>query len=626
LTERSEIATADAVKDTSERVNMTIPSAVDHRLDLLRDALPEAFVDNVFDPQVAAEALGLAPAASSERYGLEWAGKTEALGALQVGSAATLRPNEELSKGYDEAENLLVEGDNLEVLRLLQRSYGGSVKMIYIDPPYNTGGDFIYPDDFRDGLDAYLRFTGQLDTAGNLKTSAVETGGRYHSRWLTMMHPRLVMARNLLRRDGVIFVSIDDHEVHNLRLLLDEVFGPENFIASVIWQKVYSPKSSARHFSEDHDYVLVYARDAETWIPGLLPRTEEQDAAYTCPDDDPRGPWKPSDLSARNYYSKGTYSLKSPSGRKFPGPPPGRYWSVSEERFRELEADNRIWWGEQGNAVPSVKRFLSEVMEGRVPQTLWTYKEVGHNQEAKKELLKRVSFASSDSVFDTPKPTRLIRRMLKLSTAPDSEDIVLDFFAGSGTTGDAVLQQNGEDGGNRRFILVQSPEPTGHQDYKRVTDITRARLVSALADVGGAAGLRDLRLARSNFKIWEASTAEEDQLAKQIEMFADSLSADAENEAIVVEILLKEGLALDVPLRRETFEGVELVSADAREGTTTICLARADIAAFDELLDHLIEAHPARVFFLEGAFEGNDAAKSNAAFRFGEAGIVLRTG
>ncbi len=605
---------------------MTILPDADQRLNLLRDALPEAFADNVFDPWVAAEILGLTPGTPSERYGLEWAGKADALGALQVGSAATLRPDHELSKGYDEAENVLVEGDNLEVLRLLQRSYGGRVKMIYIDPPYNTGGDFIYPDDFRDGLDAYLRFTGQLDAAGNLKTSALESGGRYHSRWLTMMYPRLVMARNLLRRDGVIFVSIDDHEVHNLRLLMDDVFGPENFVASVIWQKVYSPKSTARHFSEDHDYVLVYARDADTWIPGLLPRTEEQDAAYTNPDDDSRGPWKPSDLSARNYYSKGTYSLKSPSGRKFAGPPPGRYWSVSEERFRELEADNRIWWGEQGNAVPAVKRFLSEVKEGRVPQTMWAYQEVGHNQEAKKELLKRVTFESSDSVFDTPKPTRLIRRMMKLATAPDSGDIVLDFFAGSGTTGDAVLQQNAEDGGNRRFLLVQSPEPTGYQDFGRVTDITRARLDSALADVGGDAGIRDLRLARSNFKVWEATATEEEQLTRQIEMFADSLSTDAEDEAIVVEILLKEGLSLDVPLRRETFEGVELVSAGVGEGTIAICLARTDIAAFDALLDHLIEARPARVFFLEGAFEGNDAAKSNAVFRLGEAGIALRTG
>jgi len=276
--------------------------------------------------------------------------------------------------------------------------------------------------------------------------------------------------------------------------------------------------------------------------------------------------------------------------------------------------------------VPAIKRFLSEVKEGRVPQTLWTYQEVGHNQEAKKELLKRVSFESSDSVFDTPKPTRLIRRMLKLATTPDSGDVVLDFFAGSGTTGDAVLRQNAEDGGNRRFILVQSPEPTGHHDFERVTDITRARLDTALADVGGDAGIRDLRLARSNFKVWEAGSTEEEQLAQQIEMLADSLAPDAEDEAIIVEVLLKEGLPLDLPLRRESFEGVELVSADAEEGTTSICLARAAIDLFDKLLDHLIEARPARVFFLESAFEGDDAAKSNAVFRLGDAGIALRTG
>ena len=609
----------------SDRVDPSIQSDVQRRIDLLREVIPEAFVDNVFDPGRASDLLGTPTTDADDRYGLGWAGRADALSALRIPSTAALRPDLARSFDYDTATNALIEGDNLEVLRLLQRSYGGRVKMIYIDPPYNTGGDFIYADDYSDGLDAYLRFTGQLDDEGNLRSSSTETTGRYHSRWLTMMYPRLALARNLLRRDGVIFVSIDDHEVHNLRLLMDEVFGPENFVASLIWQKVYSPKSSARHFSEDHDYVLVYARDAETWVPGLLPRTEAQDAAYKNPDDDERGRWKSSDLSARNYYSKGTYPLSAPTGRRFEGPPSGRYWSVSEEKFRELEADGRIWWGESGEAMPSIKRFLSEVKEGRVPQTLWRYEEVGHNQEAKRELLERISLATSDSVFDTPKPTRLIRRMLTLATSPDTGDIVLDFFAGSGTTGDAVLQANAEDGGDRRFILVQAPERTGYEDFETVADITRARLRAALERVGGS-GLRDLSLAPSNFKAWGAGEDAdgESDLAEQVELFASSLSADAEDEAILIEVLLKEGIPIDAVRRRVEIAGEQVSVFDADGIVTAVWLGR-EPGDFEAVIGGLIDLEPARVVLLEEAFTGDDAAKSNAFYRLKNAEIVFKT-
>ena len=593
---------------------------------MLRDLLPEAFVDNVFDPAKAASVLGIAAVGENEKYGLSWAGKAEAVAALQVPSHATLVPDLEASIDYENARHAVIEGDNLEVLRLLQRSYGGRVKMIYIDPPYNTGGDFIYNDDFRHGLDAYLRFSGQLDDRGNLKSSETEVGGRYHSQWLSMMYPRLALARNLLRSDGVIFVSIDDHEVHNLRLLMDEVFGPENFVASVIWQKVYSPKNTARHFSEDHDYVLVYARDGETWVPGLLPRTSDQDIAYRNPDDDPRGPWKASDLSARNHYSKGTYEVTAPSGRVLSGPPAGRYWSVSEEKFREMDADGRIWWGEEGDAAPAIKRFLSEVMEGRVPQTFWAYGEAGHNQEAKKELLKRVTFESSDSVFDTPKPTRLVRRMLTLATTPADGDVVLDFFAGSGTTGEAVLQANAEDGGDRRFILVQAPERTGYDDFDTVADITRARLRAAAAEFAPA-GFRALSLARSNFKFWdpEAAPDGEEALAEQVELFADSLADGATDAGIVIEVLLKEGIPIDVPLRPLELGEGETVAVEADGIETVICLTREIGESFDALVDGVIERGPGRAVFLERAFAGQDAAKSNLFYRLNDAGIALRT-
>lgn len=616
-------------EEKPEKVDLSSKSDLE-RIEILRDLLPEAFTDNIFDPAAAAETLGLPGTRPSDRYGLTWAGKEAAKETLRQRSVATLQPNLEGSVEFDSATNLFVEGDNLEVLRLLQRPYGSRVKMIYIDPPYNTGGDFIYKDDFRHGLDAYLRFTGQLDENGDLNDSNGETSGRYHSQWLTMMYPRLALARNLLRRDGVIFVSIDDHEVHNLRLLMDEIFGPENFVASVIWQKVYSPKSSARHFSEDHDFVLVYARDGSMWEPGLLPRSSAQDAAYSNPDDDPRGPWKPGDFSARNYYSRGTYSITTPSGREIEGPPTGNYWRYSEERLHELTADNRIWWGESGSNVPAIKRFLSEVKEGRVPQTLWKYEDVGHNQEAKKELLSRVEFASSDSVFDTPKPTRLIRRMLTLATTPEAEDIVLDFFAGSGTTADAVLQANAEDGGNRRFICVQAPEETGYKDYETVADIARARISSARDDMSGtlngAGGLRDLRLAPSNFKVWDGEGIDSgEELGRRIEAFVVSLQDDATDDGIVIEMMLAEGISLDLPVEREDIEGSSVAFVGPEGRRTAICLDRELNPEFQPVVARLVAAEVDRVILLDIAFTERDEALLNAFYRLKRAGITLRT-
>jgi site-specific DNA-methyltransferase (adenine-specific)/adenine-specific DNA-methyltransferase len=344
--------------------------------------------------------------------------------------------------------NLIVQGDNLDALKALLPRYAGQVKCIYIDPPYNTGNEgWAYNDNVNSP--EIRKWLGQVIGKEG------ETLDR-HDRWLCMMYPRLVLLRQFLREDGAIFISIDDNEVATLRLLMDEIFGARNFVATVQWQKVYSPKNSARHFSEDHDYIVVYAASGERWTPNLLGRTEAQDAAYKNPDNDPRGVWKTSDLSARNYYSAGTYSITGPTGRVIEAPPKGTYWRVSKDRFEELDRDNRIWWGKDGNSIPQTKRFLHEVKAGRVPQTMWFYGEVGHTQEAKKELIDIVEFATSDDVFITPKPSRLIQRILQI--ASDKDSLILDSFAGSGTTGHAVLKQNAEDGGNRRFILVEMDE------------------------------------------------------------------------------------------------------------------------------------------------------------------------
>ena len=371
-------------------------------------------------------------------------------------------------------DNLIIEGDNLAALKALLPTHHGKVKCIYIDPPYNTGNEgWAYNDNVNSPL--MQDWLGKVVDRDDLTR---------HDKWCCMMLPRLKLLRELLRDDGAIFVSVDDNEVHRLRCLMDEVFGEENFVATIIWEKVYSPKSSAKYLSENHDFVVLYARSKESFRLRLLPRTEVTDARYTNPDNDPRGPWKPSDLSARNPYSKGTYSIKCPGGRVINGPPPGNYWRYSEEKFWVLDRDNRIWWGKDRNQVPAIKRFLSEVKQGLVPETIWTYREVGHTQKAKKTLLE----VFADELPDiTSKPVELLARIIRLST--DKDSIILDSFAGSGTTAHAVLALNKEDGGNRRFVLVECEDYVGSITAERVRRVVKgvpkAKDPSLKAGLGG---------------------------------------------------------------------------------------------------------------------------------------------
>ncbi len=364
-----------------------------------------------------------------ERYQLNWPGKRESLLAANAPIAKTLRPCRDASVDFENTKNLFIEGDNLEALKLLQETYLGKVKLIYIDPPYNTGRDFIYDDDYSADVEGYRLVTGQVDELGSRLVANTEANGRFHSDWLSMIYARLRLARNLLKDDGAIFISIDDNEVDNLRKVASEVFGEDNFVAQVIWQKVFSPKNSARWFSEDHDYILVYAKNRDSWTPNLLPQTEEMIARYKNPDNDTRGVWQSDNLTARNRYDAGLYSVKCPSGRIIGGPPKGSYWRVSEENFKKLDADKRIWWGADGNNMPRLKRFLTEVKQGKTPQTLWFYDEVGHTQDAKKALLKYVQFEETENVLNSVKPVELLQRALQLATSPYSADIVLDFFS-----------------------------------------------------------------------------------------------------------------------------------------------------------------------------------------------------
>lgn len=569
-------------------------------IDRLRELFPQAVTEDGggkrIDFDVLRELLGGELAIGEEKYGLNWHGKRAARRLALTPSTGTLRPAPEDSVDWDTTQNLMIEGDNLEVLKLLQKSYAGKVKMIYIDPPYNTGNDFVYKDDFKDSIGNYQRITGQRDAEGAKLTTNAESSGRFHTDWLNMMYPRLMLARTLLREEGAIFISIDDNEVDKLKLLCDDVFGQDNFIATVIWQKVFSPKNTAAHFSQDHDYVLVYARAKDIWQPYLLPRSQENIDRYDNPDKDPRGPWMSGALQARNFYSKGQYEVTSPTGSKFVNPR-GTYWRFSKERFEQLDTDKRIWWGATGSGVPRFKRFLSEVKDGVVPQTLWKFESVGHTQEAKEELLKFVDFDDTENILNSVKPTRLIQQILKIGTGANEEAIVLDFFAGSGPSAHAVINQNVADGGNRRYILVQIPEPLPKPEPKArtIADFTKSRLRNVskhLKDGAGSAlsfeqkgssdlGFRVFKLETTSIRPWDPTLpVTEQRLLGEV----DNILPGRTEQDLLYELLLKRGLELTVPIVERAIADKQVYAVST--GDLIACLAphieSADVEALAE--------------------------------------------
>ena len=627
-----------------KRITINDPEArsthvVAENLEHLKTLFPEAFTEGQVDFEVLKQLLGGAVDEREEKYGFNWHGKRQARQLALTPSTGTLRPCPEESVEWNTTQNLMIEGENLEVLKLLQKSYAGKVKLIYIDPPYNTGSEFIYTDDFTDSIKNYLDLTGQIDDENQKLSSNTEASGRFHTAWLNMMYPRLMLARTLLEQEGCIFISIDDHEVNRLRTICDDVFGEENFIATVIWQKVFSPKNTAATFSEDHDYLIVYARRKELWKPGLLPRSEKNIARYKNLDSDPRGVWMSGAIQARNYYSKGQYQVTSPSGKVFTNPK-GTYWRVSVEKFMELDADSRIWWGENGDGVPRIKRFLTDVRPGVVPQTLWKYQDVGHTQEAKEELLRFVDFEHTENVLNSVKPSRLIRKILKIATSVDKNDVVLDFFSGSGTTGHAVIAQNQEDNGNRRYILVQLPESLAvpEENAKTIFDLAKSRLRAVANDSGDGArqnskertsghgrlvfskdpedqGFRVFKLHTSNIRAWEPDREDLDgTLLNNI----DHIKPDRDEDDILYELLLKLGLDLCVLIETRTIAGKSVRSIGA--GTLITCLDgridRDDVEplalGIAEWHDELTPAGVSTLVFRDSAFE-DDVAKTNLA-------------
>lgn len=435
--------------DRPNRMKLQSADGAQLNLDALYQIAPSCFTE-VADPDsggvkrvvnfdVLRQLLGdNAVEDAPEAYEFNWVGKQAARAEVLKPIKKTLRPVKEDSVDWDNTQNIYIEGDNLEVLKLLQKSYLAKVKMIYIDPPYNTGNDFVYHDDFAMSADEYAEASGAVDELGNKYIKNMDSNGRFHSDWCSMMYSRLMVARTLLTEDGVIFISIDDNEVENLRKICDEVFGEGNFIAQLVWERAYSPKNDAKFVSNSHDYVLMVAKNSDEFVIGRLDRTEEANARYSNPDNDPRGIWKPSDMSVKTYNAECDYSITTPSGRVVE-PPAGRCWRLSKKAFFERLQDNRIWFGSDGNSVPSIKRFLTELKhEGMAPTSILFYKEVGHSQEGAKEV---VALFGDKGVFDGPKPVRLIERLITLANLKEAS-IVLDFFSGSATTAHALMQVN----------------------------------------------------------------------------------------------------------------------------------------------------------------------------------------
>ena len=602
-----------------EPVAMTTPDLVGERVRQLQALFPDVVTEGRVDFDKLRAALGDTVNGESERYSFTWSGKRDAIRLLQMPSRATLLPAPDESESWDGTKHLFIEGDNLEVLKLLYKAYFGRVKMIYIDPPYNTGKDFIYPDKFTDPLDTYLRITGQRDENGNGLTSNPETNGRYHSAWLSMMYPRLFDARRLLRDDGVIFVSIDDNEVHHLRMLMNEVFGEENFVTQLAWQSRRSIQNDT-DISVNHEYVVVYAKarrqadrrlkpgNADTWYtaPGFaaypLPLSVSK---FANPDNDPRGPWKGDPFDAPGIRRNLTYRIVNPNTGEERWPPPGRCWRTEEQKYRQLLADGRIVFGKTGTAGPQLKVFYDELKEfGEVENTWFDGARAGTVTRGTQEVQE---LFEGRAVFDFPKPPDLIRLLLQITTKRD--DLILDFFAGSCSAAQAVLELNREDGGNRRYIMVQLPEPTPadstarQQGFETIADIGKERIrrvATKLHDErngrldldGGAAsedlGFRVFTLAESHYRRWTGlETRDAEHYADQMELFIDPLLDGWQPEGVIWEVAIKEGYGLTAriePVSRITTNAVTCVSDPDTGQSFLICLDdRFDPATMEAL-------------------------------------------
>lgn len=609
-----------------EKLKMHSPNLVEANIEKLAELFPNCITEaqdvklglkKAIDFDLLRQELsGDIVEGQQERYQLSWPGKREALLVANAPIAKTLRPCREESVDFDTTQNLYIEGDNLDILKLLQETYLHQVTMIYIDPPYNTGKEFIYDDDFTESTKKYFQRSNQKDNANNRMVANTEANGRFHSDWLTMIYPRLKLARNLLSNDGIIFISIDDNEVANLRKLCDEIFGgKENFIATFAWQKRYSRENRGA-IGDAHEYVVCYARSAEFFRKNCskIPLTAEQERIYKNPNNDPLGRWRGIPMTAQGYRPNQMYKIVTPTGVSHT-PPEGRCWSTIESEFKRLEAAGRIYYGKDNSSQPQVIRYLSEV-DGLVPWTWLPHDEVGHTDEAKKEIYSILGKAIG---FDTPKPTRLINHLLHIANRK-KDFLILDFFAGSGTTAHAVMAMNARDGGTRRYISVQIPEACSailegaEPSYKTIAEISKERIRRAgkkikeeSADKEGIdnldIGFRVLKVDTSNMKevYYTPDAVTQDLLSDQV----DNIREDRTAEDLLFQVLLDWGVDLALPIQQESIAGKSVFFVDGN------ALAACFDTGIDEDFVKQLAAHqPLRVVFRDAGF-ASDSVKIN---------------
>lgn len=605
-------------------------------IDRLKAIFPEAFTEGKVDFDVLKQLLGGTVDEREEKYGLNWHGKRRARQLALTPSTGTLRPCPEDSVDWDTTKNLMIEGDNLEVLKLLQKSYAGKVKLIYIDPPYNTGKDFVYPDNFQDNIRNYLELTGQIENGRKISTNT-EASGRFHTDWLNMMYPRLKLARNLLREDGFIFISLDDVEIANARKICDDIMGEENFIDTIVWKKRYGGGAKEKYLVSIHEYIAVYARSIHAVANIEVPLSEASiERYYTLRDEyfEERGPYRTHPLEAMKSFEDRpnlSFSIRTPDGSELF---PKRQWRWSKERMQEALARGEVSFGKnrEGSWVASSKQYLKDESGETRSAKAFSIIDGIYTQAGTNEI---VSYFGDARVFPFPKPTQLVQKLLEIGASESKDDLILDFFAGSGTTADAAMAQNAQDGGNRRVILIQLPEPLDAESKegkvaalfcdkikkpRNIAELTKERLRRAAKKVHeenplfqGDFGFRVFKLASSNIREWEPDRA---NLAATLVEHAEHLRTDRSEADILFELLLKLGLDLTVPIEEKKIVGKTVHSIGA--GTLLVCLAEKITAKEVEPLALGIAAwHKTQnpsgestVVFRDSAFD-DDVAKTN---------------
>ena len=601
--------TTNIVDENIKRIGELFPNCLTERLN--EEGKPEVAID--FD-QLRQELSKDIVEGPEERYQFTWPDKCNAIRLANAPTTDTLRPCREESVDFDNTQNLYIEGDNLQVLKLLRENYLGKVKMIYIDPPYNTGNDFVYNDDFSQSAGEYMHNSGQEDEEGNRLVANTESNGRFHTDWLNMIYPRLKVAKDLLSEDGVIFISMDENEIDNLEKVGNEIFGEHNLVGKVIWERAFAPKNDAKYLSDSHDYIIAYARNINSFSIGLLPRTDEANARYKNPDNDPRGPWTPDNMTVKTYSASYDYEITTPNG-SIMSPPNGRCWFTSKERMQKLIEEGRVWFGNDGGNMPRVKRYLADVQQGMTPITIWKYTEVGHNQEGRQEVKQ---LFDGKGYFDGPKPLRLLNRIITIAnTYRDS--IILDFFSGSATTAHAVMKLNAEDGGKRKFIMVQLPEATDEKSeaykagYKNICEIGKERIrragkkikeESPLTTQDLDTGFRVLKLDSSNMQDVYYTPAE----FNEQKLFDDNIKPDRlgnDGEDLLFQTMIELGIELSAKIEKRSIAGKAVWSVS--DGYLMACF---DEEVNETTITEIARQHP-YYFVMRDSSLANDQVADN---------------